>query len=106
MHDRRLPMPRYTFVPMLIVCSMLAASWHDPELPTEPSTTVVQTCGTGVSISAVSPTTVPRPGDAIGCPGFAPFLVKFGLVVRTDDTGLVVTGFRLRFTDVNGVSTQ
>jgi hypothetical protein len=99
-------MPRYTFVPILLVCSMLAPACTDPDLPTEPTTTVVQTFGTGVTISAVSPTTVIRSGEFLGCPGFSPFLVQFGLVVQGGDTTLLVTQFRVRFTDVNGVTTQ
>src|SRR5262245_59823788 len=96
-------MPRYTYVPILLAFSMLAAACDVPDTPTEPTTPVVQS--RAVTISAVSPTTVMRTGGFIGCPGFTPFLVQFGLVVQGDDT-LVVTGFRVRFTDVNGVSTQ
>src|SRR5262249_10533780 len=66
-----------------------------------------QTMGTGVTISATTATTVPRPGEFLGCPGgFSAFSVQFGLVVQTGDTTLIVNQFRVRFTDVNGVSTQ
>jgi hypothetical protein len=99
-------MPRYTFVPILLVCSMLAAACEYPDTPTEPSKTVVQTMGTAVTITVVSPATVSRPGVFLGCPGFSPFSVQFGLVVQTENTTLIVNQFRVRFTDVNGVSTQ
>ena len=99
-------MPRYTYVPILLALTILAAACDYPDTPTEPSTHTVQTMGTGVTISAVSPTTVTRPGEFLGCPGFLPFSVQFGLVVQSDDTTLIVSQFRVRFTDANGVSTQ
>jgi hypothetical protein len=100
-------MPRYTCVPILIAISILAAACDYPNTPTEPSTTTVQTMGTGVTITAVSPTTVVRPGEFLGCPGgFSPFTVQFGLVVQSDNTTVLVSQFRVRFTDANGRSAQ
>ena len=99
-------MTRYTCVPILIALSALAAACDYPNTPTEPSQTVVQTMGTGITVSATPATTVVRPGEFLGCPGFSAFSVQFALVVQTDNTTLIVNQFQVRFTDVNGTSTQ
>ncbi|HET7618272.1 MAG TPA: hypothetical protein VFK20_07170 [Vicinamibacterales bacterium] len=95
-------MPRHAAVLLLAAAALAASSCDDVNTrlsinqPTPIHT--VQTASFVPSTSSV----FAQPVDLFRCPAVAPFNIQLNLVVHAGDVSLVVTQFRLVFTDTSG----
>jgi hypothetical protein len=88
----------------LLVAAAVASASCEKKYPTEPITFGYNPLGlTAVSFSAQSSTVFAQPVSNARCPQVAPFNVPFVVVMNPNGTsGVVVTGFQVRFTDTAG----
>jgi len=88
---------------LLLGASVAAASCDDNKLPTEPITFGLSS--SAVTFGAQSTTVIAQPVANPLCPRVTPFTVPFVVVVNDNGTtGVVVTGFRVQFTDSAGIT--
>ena len=90
----------------LLLGAAIASASCEKKYPTEPITFGYNPLGlTAVTFSAQSSTVFAQPVSNARCPQVAPFNVPFVVVMNPNGaTGVVVTGFNVRFTDSAGNS--
>ena len=90
----------------LLLGAAVASASCEKKYPTEPITFGYNPLGlTAVTFSAQSSTVFAQPVSNARCPQVAPFNVPFVVVMNPNGaTGVVVTGFNVRFTDSAGNS--
>jgi hypothetical protein len=90
----------------LLVAAAVASASCEKKYPTDPITFGYEPFGlTAVRFSAQSSTVFAQPVSNARCPQVAPFNVPFVVVMNSNGaTGVVVTGFNVRFTDSAGNS--
>jgi hypothetical protein len=89
---------------VLLLGAAVASASCEKKYPTEPITFGYNPLGlTAVTFSAQSSTVIAQPVSHPRCPQVAPFNVPFVVVMDPNGaTGVVVTGFRVQFTDSAG----
>ena len=97
---------RHPALALLVGAALIAASCSDSNLPTTPTTFGVagsSSSSSNVSISALSDNIVAQSVARPFCPTVSPFVVPFTVVVNSNGAvGVVVTSFRMQFTDIAG----
>jgi hypothetical protein len=93
---------RHITLALLFSAAVVTASCSDSHLPTTPTTFgVAGSSSSSVSINALRDNIVAQPVTNAFCPVVAPFAVPFVVVVN-GGSDLVVTQFRMQFTDIAG----
>lgn len=91
---------------VLLLGAAVASASCEKKYPTEPITFGFDPLGlTAVTFGAQSTTVIAQPVSNPLCPRVSPFTVPFVVVVNPNGTtGVVVTGFRMQFTDSAGIT--
>jgi hypothetical protein len=91
---------------VLLLGATVASASCEKKYPTEPITFGFDPLGlTAVTFGAQSTTVIAQPVANPLCPRVSPFNVPFVVVVNSNGTtGLVVTQFRMQFTDSAGIT--